>query len=460
MRFYLIFFYQIDECISAMSALLDGSYAHTTPDAAGIDDCSQHEEYIEFIDTSYKETELCSKCAERYIRQNNEPHVCKPDFTIREQKGILKYKNVTNFENCISEQVTLPNNSAKFHKSLDKKKICKITHTRHKSKKFVRMPIIIFNNDSVKQRADSTKYVYIPDVNVTPIRYLLMNVLGTVTYEKATTYRSSEGTEDEFERLNDSYFNLAHSSYADKWKIYCNTRMHKHCLKTVNHNSDMHTYILYYGTVPMPYNHTAIHFMTLILQMNSNKCKSSAPSSSLFEFSDCEIEVLVYRYWYISTTDLLNYDEKIERTHLKQCLNYLVNNLIHLNKPFFYELSQVCDFADEHHVPLSALVYIKQNFHILIKVAPKEDQPRWHKFMHHLNIHHYLCNHTLKYVLVDMHIFLNGLNTEISNYQMLKDIQTINDESKASIGLDLIKKNTLNQCFSYMSKMQKMYQNL
>lgn len=62
---------------------------------------------------------------------------------------------------------------------------------------------------------------------------------------------------------------VSDSTFAEKWQLYCIEKNHKDELKHLNHKSDLHTYGMYYGTVPIEYMSATIYFIRKILESNA-----------------------------------------------------------------------------------------------------------------------------------------------------------------------------------------------
>lgn len=192
-------------------------------------------------------------------------------------------------------------------------------------------------------------------------------------------------------------------------------------LKKVNCKFDPHVLSLGLGVVPESQSNAAIAFTKQLLKIyNSKQEKFDDDKKHQYYFTYIgQIEMLVFQYMKISSTDLINYNESLKRSSEKSLITkiiYKLSELIdHSNiKSFLNIVYYNGDLDNKDKVNYILAYSFKQFFaNILDAFASKlevyENYIDMCKYvMSSLQLHHYLCHHTF-----DKICNLNNLNNSI-----------------------------------------------
>lgn len=174
-------------------------------------------------------------------------------------------------------------------------------------------------------------------------------------------------------------------------------------------------YPLVYGAVPSKYMSAARYFISSgYKQLRENFKNNTTTNVDVTPFMDGQLELMVYSYWLLESQDLIRWRNDLKMTKLKYILKYLVSLLdedyMICNEggtPFKLKdrLSQFADFDELHHISDQCMLVIKINFEGVVN-ALKQKYGRtaeyyeilntWKYFLQKCNVHHYICEHTLK----------------------------------------------------------------
>lgn len=144
-------------------------------------------------------------------------------------------------------------------------------------------------------------------------------------------------------------------------------------------------------------------------------------------FSLHEIEGFAFCYWRLYSTDLINYNQS--SVNNKSILKILISTLKvndnaddkHKQRNVLNLLISSSDITHSSSITIEVLLVIKVNFSTILKMCVEKDKELWLRFMNRLNIHHYLCPHTINCVIKMHHEFLQHLDSLI-DYQYTLNI--------------------------------------
>lgn len=150
-----------------------------------------------------------------------------------------------------------------------------------------------------------------------------------------------------------------------------------------------------------------LNFQNLYLK-NNKKTLNKKENCQIYNFSNSDLELFLYSYYNLYNQDLVEYNELIARPGMKKIFLSLISKLKKnkkINTSFKFQekdvnhrdiigvLINLADINDDEKITIESLYWLKYNFEYILNCSTNKSD--WFKFMSSMNIHHYLCFHTL-----------------------------------------------------------------
>ncbi|CAI6355314.1 unnamed protein product [Macrosiphum euphorbiae] len=244
-----------------------------------------------------------------------------------------------------------------------------------------------------------------------------------------------------------------------------------------NTNQDLLKYKLSYGQIPKNYISEVETIVCRILFCKlASKGKKSTDNPNQFQNEDYdllegELELLIFNYWQLSTSDMLGYKEHLNRKKKKMVFYYMFKNLetniIHNDfgrnerrKHKFMNILKLyksyAAFENPSILTAAGLAYVKNSASKLVPFLG-EQYDLWSGFFHTFNMHSTVFEHTVKALLEgrdNIFRYLFSRVLEIDNFNIAGTSKSlwfhgVTQKTTPELEDTIIKKKDVANCLSF-----------